>query len=266
MCNGRRALTALTAIAALGAVACDDTAGPVQGVQVAVAFSGTAGAAAAPSASGSLLGTRDVTLAGTNGTLVIEELRIIVAEFELERLNAGDCEEEDDACEKFEAPPAFVNVPLDGGQTVAVTAVVAPDTYDELEFEIEDLDDDEEDPVEARRIEELLVEIRAEFPDWPRDASMLIVGTFTPTDGEPVPFRVYFEAEVEIELDLVPPVTIAEDDSGATFTVTLNPSLWFVRGDGTVMNLAAFDYDATGTLVEFEFEMENGFTEIEFDD
>ncbi len=32
--------------------------------------------------------------------------------------------------------------------------------------------------------------------------------------------------------------------------------------DGTVADLSAFN----GQLVEFEFEMENGFTEIEFDD
>lgn len=95
---------------------------------------------------------------------------------------------------------------------------------------------------------------------------MLAIGTFTPTGGAPVPFRVYFEAEVEIEMDLVPPVTVTDDGSGATFTVHIDPALWFKRADGTVMNLAALDYDATGSVVEFEFEMENGFTEIEFDD
>lgn len=267
MRNGRRILTTLTAVAALGAAACDDTTGPGQGAQVAVAFGATTSAvSAAPAQTGSMLRTGDASIGGTNGTLVIEELRIIVAEFELERVSDDDCVDGNDACEKFEAPPAFVNVPLDGGQTVAVTAFVDPDTYDELEFEIEDLDDDEEDPVKAQQIEELMNDIRAQFPDWPREASMLAIGTFTPTDGDPMPFRVFFEAEVEIEMDLVPPVTVADDGSGATFTVSIDPALWFKRFDGTVMDLAALDYDATGTVVEFEVEIENGFAEIEFDD
>ena len=267
MRNGRPILTTLATVAALGTAACDDTTGPGQGTQVTVAFSGaTSSAATAPAATGSALTTRDVSVGGTNGTLVIEELRIIVAEFELERLNDDDCVGDDDACEEFEAPPAFVNVPLDGGQVVAVTAFVEPDTYDELEFEIEDLDDDEEDPVKAQQIEALLAQIRAEFPDWPREASMLATGTFTPTGGAPVPFRVYFEAEVEIEMDLVPPVTVTDDGSGATFTVNIDPARWFTRSDGSVMNLAALDYDATGSVVEFEVEIEDGFTEIEFDD
>ncbi|MBW3554672.1 MAG: hypothetical protein KY466_14250 [Gemmatimonadetes bacterium] len=264
MRNGRRILTTLTALAALGTAACDETTGPGQGAQVAVAFSAAASSstAAAAAESGSLLRTRNVSIAGTNGTLVLEELRIIVAEFELERVSDEDCVDGNDACEEFEAAPAFVNVPLETGQTVAVTAFVEPDTYDELEFEIEDLEDDEEDPVKAQQIEALMNGIRAEFPDWPREASMLAIGTFTPTDGDPMPFRVFFEAEVEIEMDLIPPVTVTDDGSGATFTVNIDPALWFKRSDGTVMDLAAL----TGTVVEFEVEIENGFTEIEFDD
>ena len=266
MRNGKPIFTTLAAVAALGMVACDDTTGPDQGAQVAVAFSAGGSSTAAARAESGWMGTRDVSMGGTNGTLVLEELRIIVAEFELERLNDDDCVDGNDACEEFEAAPAFVNVPLDAGEAVAVTAFVEPDTYDELEFEIEDLDDDEEDPVKAQQIEALLAQIRAEFPDWPREASMLAIGTFTPTGGEPVPFRVYFEAEVEIEMDLLPPVTVTDDGSGATFTVNIDPALWFTRSDGSVMNLAVLDYDATGSVVEFEVEMENGFTEIEFDD
>ena len=189
------------------------------------------------------------------------------AEFELERISDDGCSNlvDDDACEKFEAAPVFVDVPLDGGQTVAVTAPVDPDTYDELDFEIEDLEDDEDDPVKAQQIEALMAAILAEFPDWPREASMLVTGTFTPTGGSPQAFRAYFEAEVEIEIELVPPVTVTDDGNGATFTVNIDPSLWFTNPDGTVRNLAELDYDATGQVVEFEVEIENGFTELEFE-
>lgn len=252
-------------LASAGALACDDGAGPGTGVPVSIAFSGSGTVAAEP-ATGSYLGPRAVDIGGTNGTLTIDELRVIVAEFELERLNDDDCAVDDDACEEFEAPPAFVNVPLDGGQTLVVTARVEPDTYDEMEFEIEDLEDDEDDPVKAQQIAQVRNEILAEFPDWPREASMLVVGTFTPTNGDPVPFRVFFEAEVEIEMDLVPPVTITDDGAGAVFTINIDPALWFRNPDGTVRNLALLDYDETGQVVEFEVEIENGFAEIEFDD
>lgn len=263
------------AAAALAAAGCDDTTGPGTGTPVAVAFSAGAATSSSLRAAGadrSLFGSSAVMIEGTNGTLVIEDLRIIVAEFELDRLNDDGCVDDgvsgvdDDACEEFEAPPAFVDVPLDGGEVVAVTANVDPDTYDELEFEIEDLDDDEEDPVKAQQIEELMNEIRAQFPDWPREASMLVTGTFTPTGGAPASFRVYFEAEVEIEMELSPPVTISDDGTGGTFTVNIAPSLWFTRFDGTVRDLSALDFDATGQVVEFELEIENGFSELEFED
>jgi hypothetical protein len=267
--NGMRA-AAVAALAVAGLTACDEGAGPEGQTPVAVAFSanGTTTTSALRSASAmrSPWGVQSVTVAGTNGTLVIDELRIIVAEFELDRVDDDACANDDATCEDFEAPPAFVNVPLDGGDAVAVTAAVTPNTYDELEFEIEDLEDDEDDPVKAQQIEDLMAEILAEFPDWPRQASMLAVGTFTPTDGEPVAFRVYFEAEVEIELDLSPPVTVTDDGSGASFTINIDPALWFTGGDGTVMNLAELDFDRTGAVVEFEVEIENGFSEVEFED
>lgn len=253
------------ALAIAAVAACDDNTAPEPGPRVTVAF----GILESPSniePTANTWGTRALSLDGTNGTLVLDELRLIVADFELERLNDDACETGDDACEKFEAPPAFVDVPLDGGQDVAVAANVEPGTYDELGFEVEDLEDDEEDPVEAQQIAELMADVLAEFPDWPREASMLVVGTFTPTGGEAIAFRAYFEAEVEIEMDILPPVTVFDDDGVARFTVRIDPAAWFTRGDGTVLNLAELDYDATGAVVEFEVEIEDGFTRIEFDD
>ena len=255
----------VVALVAMTAAACSDSTGPGGTQQVRIAFSAGGTQAALAGSGASLLGD-EIVLQGTNGTLVIQDLRVIVSEFELDRVSDDACAvEDDDSCESFEAPPAFVDVPLAGGQAVVVTGPVAPDTYDELEFEIEDLEDDEEDPAKAQQISNLLATIRGQFADWPRDASMLVTGTFTPTGGQPIPFRVYFEAEVEIEMALNPPVTVTEGTAG-TFTVTLAPELWFRSGGGTVMNLAALDYAATGKVVEFKFEMEDGFTEVEFDD
>ena len=153
---------------------------------------------------------------------------------------------------------------MDGGSTVAVSATVEPDSYDELDFEIEDLDDDD-DGEDGPSTADLMADIRDRFPDWPKDASLLVVGTFTPEGGSPVPFRVYFEAEVEVELDLSPPVVIA-DSGSPTFAVELSPGAWFRDGTGGVRNLSLLDYDQTGTVAELEVEVENGFVGVEFED
>lgn len=249
---------------AFAAGACGDATGPSGADQLAaVRFAAVTPAPGEGTAQGGSL-----ELTGSNGTLRIDEMHIIVAEFELKRANDDLCEgdADDDTCEEFTAPPAFVDVPLDGSGVLAVQHTVPADTYRELEFEIEDLDDDEDNPVVAQQIAALRTQIRAQFPDWPADASMLVIGSFTPTGGEPVPFRVYFEAEIEIEMDLVPPVVIDGSGGAASFTVRIDPGLLFRTSNGTVRNIAELDYTRTGQVVEFEVELENGISEIEFDD
>ncbi len=43
----------------------------------------------------------------------------------------------------------------------------------------------------------------------------------------------------------------------------MRPDIWFMRSDGSVLPLHLYDYGQTGQLLEFEVEMEEGFTEIE---
>ena len=252
-------------IAALGLAACSDATGPADGsARMSIAFrsAGVGSAAVVPDGGvGVALNqtARALSMTGTNGTLQLDEVWLIMAEFELERLNHDDCDDviDEDACEEFSAPPQFLQLPLDGGSVPAVSQTVPADVYDELEFEIEDIElDDDEDPAV---VQALFDEIRAQIPDWPEEASMLVVGSFTPTGGAATPFRVFFEAEVEIEQELDPPLDLTTGD--ATVTVVVDPALWFVQGDGTVMDLSQF----IGQVVEFEAEFENGFADIEFD-
>jgi uncharacterized protein (DUF1786 family) len=96
----------------------------------------------------------------------------------------------------------------------------------------------------------------------------MVTGTFAPAGGgASVDFRVFIEAEVEIEMELIPNLVI--DDTGSAsreLTVDIAPQAWFTNPDGTVLELQDYDFDATGEVLEFEVEMEHGFTEIEFDD
>lgn len=237
---------------------CDDATGPDGAGQVAVRFQAVsaAGAIAAPAAAGSAsLAADPITLTGNGNTLVIEDIRLIVSEIELERADA-ECigEDDDDDCEEFEGGPFLVNL-LDGTPDQVVTALVPPGSYTEFEFEVEDLDDDDDDDDSERQvIQGLLVEMRQAYPGFPEDASMVVSGTW---NGEP--FTVYFDAEIEVELEFDTPFRVPED---AAILVNMDPSAWFVR-DGQPINLA--EYDGQTIEFELEFEMEDGF-EIEHDD
>lgn len=284
----RRMATILVAASAATAVAaCDGGTGLNDSAVVEVAFeTRTSGAGGEMGllgfGGGQIAGSIEVS--GSNGVLSIDTVHVIMAEFELEREDdAGACDDDgidddsdsdgdddDRLCPDFDAPPSFLSLPLGDGPRTVVSAQIPAGVYDELEFEIEDLDDDEDDEEEARQIAELREEIRGQFPNWPREASMRVAGTFTPVDGETAGeaqrFVVYLEAEIEVELEFDTPFVVTETDVSRTITVELDPADWFRLGNGTVINLAAHDYETTGSLLEFEVEIENGFKSVEHDD
>jgi hypothetical protein len=171
-----------------------------------------------------------------------------------------------DDCAEVEMSPRFLDLPLDGEPIVAVTASVPAGTYKRLDFEVEDLEDDETDPVKAAAIAAVRAQILAIAPDWPRKASTLITGSFAPSSGGSVDFRVFLDAEIEVRLDLVPNLIVASDGSSSReITVDVAPRVWFLRSDGTVLPLHLFDHSLTGELLELDVEMKDGFTEIEID-
>jgi hypothetical protein len=254
---------------ALALAACSDSpTGQGNDARVQVRF-GVAGS----QASQALLqtsGTDQLVITGANGTLTITDIRLVVAEFELDGDDdvnpcaasatilashgsddgpgddnggnggddngGGDDDGPNDDCEDFNAGPLFVDLPLAGGPITVASGDIPAGVYREVEFEAEDLDDDEEDPAEAQRIAALRQQILAQFPDWPRDASMLVTGTFTPTGGQPVQFRTFIEAEIEIELALNPPLTVGEGATGS-LDITLDPAVIFKSG-GNVLDLS----------------------------
>lgn len=243
-------------------VGCDAT-GPSNGRQVAVRFNAVTTAAGTGSlasmTAASVLAdhvpsTGAITLTGTNGTLIIQDIRFIVSELELERSGAA-CTGEDDAddCEEFEGGPFLVNL-LDGTADEVVTAMVPNGTYTELEFEVEDLDvDADDDAAETQVMQTILANIRQTYPNFPSTASMVVHGTF---NGEP--FTVYFDAEIEVEQAFATPFRVPEDGS---IRVNLDPAVWFKVG-GEVMNLRALN----GQTVQFHAEFENGVIEVRRDD
>jgi hypothetical protein len=239
--------------------ACADATGPNGAGNVAVRFEAVIPTAAS-AAPGSLASTAsavqaaagDITLTGGDNILVISDLRLIVSEIEMEN-EGGECAGGlDIECEEFEAGPFLVDL-LDGSDVV--TASVPEGSYTEVEFEIEDLDaDDDDDGAKQGTMESLLAQIRADYPDFPSHASMVVRGTYNDQA-----YTVYFAAEIEVEKEFSTPFQVPEDGS---ILVHLDPSAWFMVG-GEPMDLFALD----GQTVDFEaeFDVESGI-EVEHDD
>ncbi len=253
-------------LAVVGLAACDSSTGPEDSESVAIRF-----VAAETSTGGAAAGGLDLApVVGTNGSLEITDLRMIVAELEFEGSNGtcginGDDDDEED-CFEVELPPRLVDVPLDGAPLTIATAELPAGVYREFELEVEDLEDDEDDSDFAGDIATLATEIRSAYPEWPEEGTIRVEGTFTPNGGTPESFVVWIDGEVEVELELVPPLDIpAAEGDAHTLDIVLYPERWFVRENGTVIDLTQWDYATTGELLELEVEIEDGF-EVELDD
>jgi hypothetical protein len=212
--------------------ACDGATAPGNGRNVAIRF----GSAAATSAArGDLipsgLSADELTVTGTNATLVIQDVRFIVEELEL-RSSGGvaSCDDDDDDECEFEGGPFIVDLPLEGDATIATENIPAG-TYDSFRFKTDDLegDDDDEDDDRARA-PELLAGMRAVYPNFPSRASLVVRGT---ENGQA--FTVYFRSKIRITQTIVPPLTIPGDDA---LTVKIDPSAWFKLGT-QVLDLAS---------------------------
>ena len=258
----------------LASAACDSM-GPEPDASVAIRFIATPSGGATLAANGA---GSELDIVGSNGTLRLTDIHFIVDEFELEQ-DEDACEAElrfrgaahpddddddpDDACEEFEAGPFFVALAL-GGEVTVVEQDVPPGTYTRLDFEVEDVDfrdDDDDDDDHGVGEGSLLQAIRtAGFTEWPDKASMVVTGSFTPVSGPARPFTTFFEAEIEIRKRFEPPLVVTDEQT--TISIEVDPSMWFLRPNGTVVDLSAFDFERTGRLVEFEVEMRDGFRRL----
>ncbi len=242
--------------------ACDDTTGPAGTAPVELRFATVASGSALVDASSEVAGApASLTVPADGGVFEIDDVRLIVSEFELEGTETcteieDDGEIEMEECE-FEGGPRLVDLPLDGGMISLGTDAITEGTYTFLEFEVEDLELDEEDADDSSHqaaLEAILADVQAAYPGFPAGASMVVSGQYVPDTGDPLPFTVYFDAEIEIEMALNPHLVVPGDD---VLTVQVDPGLWFT----------GFDFMAANEqTVEFELEMEDGFVEVEVGD
>jgi hypothetical protein len=255
----------LAAIVAVAIVGCDSTGPSTSGGELKVSFT-TASSSTQSTPSLTKIASDSLVLSGSNGTLQITDIRLIVDKVKLEQDTDGTNEDGTEIEIEREVEverPRFLDLPLQESEVSPVAAGDVPNgTYNELEFEVDDLDDDE------GNAQELLSDLRNEegFPNWPEDASMIVVGTFASSGGTSTSFSTYFEAEIEVEQLLNPPIEVNSEGFSRELIVRLDPARWFERGDGTIEDLSQFDFEETGTVKELEAEFEDGVAEIEYDD
>jgi hypothetical protein len=201
----------VTLIATLSA--CNDP-GPTQLANVAVSFAAQAPVNApaldqggqAPSAAALLL---------TSASLVLREI-------ELERVDVADCVGEQDGCEKFEAGPVLVSLPLDGSVSSQFELDIPEGSYDEIEFDIHKISIDA--PEEAA--------FRAAHPEF-IGLSIRVEGTY---DG--VSFVFETDLDVEQELNLSPVLVVGAGSMPTNITVAVGLDGWFRDESGALVNPA----------------------------
>lgn len=256
-----RPISVLFAVVATGAFVifgCDAVGPASDDGQVSVRFKTVSPSFAKSGAVESASGPDSLVISGSNGTLTLTDVRLVVSEIELEG--------EADSAE-FESVASFLDLPLDTNEVAPIAADAIPaGQYTEFEFEVEDvdLDEEEDEDDEEDQLRALRDSIHATFPEWPDEASMVAVGSFR-ADGDPTrPFTTYFEAELEVERELRPPLDVADDAFSRQLTVKLDPSQWFASSGDAVLDLSQYDYEKTEELVELEFE--DGVVEVETDE
>ncbi|HEX6751283.1 MAG TPA: hypothetical protein VF092_28590 [Longimicrobium sp.] len=268
-----RTLLALPlALAPLALAGCSDSTGSAAGGQVQIRFGvAQSGANASLAAAGPRFAAGDpLVITGTNGTLTVTDIKLVVSRFQLRGADGSSCgattsasddrnggdddgpDHESGECE-FNAGPQFVTLPLDGSQLTVTTGTVPPGTYTSVRFRVKNLDfdddDDHDDDDNAAAQQALLATIRQQIADWPAKASMLVTGTFTPAGGTARNFRAFLRAEVRLTLPINPPLTVAEGTNTAQVAVLLDPAAIF-RAGTTVVDLSQFN----GRVAEFDAE------------
>jgi hypothetical protein len=243
----RQLAVALTLLA-LGA--CSETTVPVEFRNVQVSFSTQPASAALLQEFGpvaaSAASLNDTMVTGSD-TLILSSAQLVLTEVELQRSDVEDCD--DDECEEFEAGPVLVDLPLAPGLTKQFELDVPAGTYTEIEFDVHLVDDD--DPAD--------IAFLTQYPEF-EGVSVRVSGTF---NGQQFLFE--SDIEVEEELDLNPPLTVADGDDGTNITVFVDIDSWFRDAVGDVIDPETANVGGENEGLVSE-NIENSFEAFEDDD
>lgn len=237
---------------------CGDAAPPVEdAAPVSVSFVTVAGAPVSRGLPGTTDFAGSLAVEGTNGTLVLEELHLVVDRLHLATA-AGTCRGSNggaavdtgagDArgrCPGLGAGPVLVDLPVDAVPVRALDGFLPPDRYVHLQVRTTGLGETGRSGAEAGTAS-LPTRVRDAFPGWPDQAAIRLAGSFAPADGTgPRPFVTYLRADASVGLDLAPPVNLTAGDRPRGLVVTIDPRAWFAPVDGVVPDLSTRDSSST---------------------
>ncbi|HZE08447.1 MAG TPA: hypothetical protein VE110_06780 [Gemmatimonadaceae bacterium] len=160
------------------------------------------------------------------GTLVLQDVQVVLGKLELDRSGTADCVGEVEAsdddqghhgeeCEDVSRDPVFVDVPVDGTLHPDLDVPLAAGTYSQLEAKLE--------PARDR-----FTDFNAAHPDLVGN-SVRVQGTFNGT-----PFVFLAPVRSKLEMDFDPPLVIDETTKNAT--IALDVSKWFLDSSGNVID------------------------------
>ncbi len=191
--------------------------------QVSLSVTTQVGAGPAAASAGMFMLAAADTLTDGENELVFTQVELVLREIELERINHDSCDStavDDDGCEEFETGPILLDLPL-SGQVEQVIAIEADTgTYDEIEFELHKVSND--DPEDAA--------FRAAYPDMV-EKTIRVQGFY---NGQP--FTYENDINDEQEYDLIPPLVVDEMTTSVNVTVLIDLAAWFVDGSGALVN------------------------------
>lgn len=176
---------------------------------------------------------------GTN-TLDIMYVGVVLREIELERVEGLDCDlfdddefgddhseggdsdegEHDDDCEEFETGPFLLEPALDGSVEHIASIEIPEGFYNELEFDIHKVSDEED------------IDFIAAHPEF-EGISIRVDGTF---NGVSFVFTQDLDEKQEIEFDT--PIEISANAGPANITLHLDLATWFVTDLGDLVDPA----------------------------
>ncbi len=219
----------LAALALVGLLAaCSDGGSPsAAGRQVAfsIATHSPVSAASSLSAAGDV-----ITDSTSNDTLVIDSVQVVLRKISLKRVEAsvpcdsledgGEHNEHADDCEKVQAGPLFLDLPLGAGAQRQFTVDVDTGTYNRLRIQLHKPTDSPGD-----------AQILTDHPEI-AGASVRVVGSFNGT-----PFVYTTDISANQETELVPPLVVGTA-APTDLTLFVDISKWFVDGGGAVVDPA----------------------------
>jgi hypothetical protein len=168
----------------------------------------------------------DDTLVSGTDTIIFTEVQLVLRQIELKPVEVESCGESgtsgSDGCQKFEAGPVLVSLPLDGSVKSQFSLDVPPGMYQELEMEIHKVSKD--DPEDAA--------FRTQHPDF-IDISIRARGTYIGSTVHTFEFET--DLDVEQELNFNPALTVQEGVS-TNITVRVGLDTWFTSVSGGLLD------------------------------